>query len=419
MTAKAKIAIVGAGLSGLSCAYYLEQLGYSPLIYELNAYPGGRVVTYHEDGDLFDRGFQILLSSYEEVNKILDWNRLQVGAFFPGAKVWYRGQWHLIENPLRHPLKFFKTSKLPFLQFSDLWTILKLYLSRAFRTKPINWQQPVVSTADFLKQKGLSKPFLNYFMKPFFGGVFLKKDLDVNVEVFLQTLRFFAEGVACLPRSGMQAIPQAIVKKLKRTQIHYKRKVSAVEGARLFFSSGQEVKADKIVLAVDLPHAQDLLTRLTPQTSIGVTSLYFSIDAHLLDAQPILHLNGSPEGPINNLAFVNTVQPSYAPANRHLVSISVIDPEWRGRSDLQQAAVAQLENWFRLPAARWKFLRSYEILHALPDQKNPPILHGSFQDPRQPDVYLTGELVDLPSINGAIASGRLIAERLDADLKRK
>lgn len=40
-----KIAIVGAGPAGLSCAFYLAQMGYAPTIFEKNAMPGG-MLTY-------------------------------------------------------------------------------------------------------------------------------------------------------------------------------------------------------------------------------------------------------------------------------------------------------------------------------------------------------------------------------------
>ena len=42
---KEKIAIVGAGPAGLSCAYYLAQMGYYPTVFEKNEIPGG-MLTY-------------------------------------------------------------------------------------------------------------------------------------------------------------------------------------------------------------------------------------------------------------------------------------------------------------------------------------------------------------------------------------
>ena len=42
---KQKIAIVGAGPAGLTCAYYLATMGYSPVVFEKNSKPGG-MMTY-------------------------------------------------------------------------------------------------------------------------------------------------------------------------------------------------------------------------------------------------------------------------------------------------------------------------------------------------------------------------------------
>jgi len=42
--AKRKIAIIGAGPSGLSCAYFLARMGYKPVVFESEARPGGMLV---------------------------------------------------------------------------------------------------------------------------------------------------------------------------------------------------------------------------------------------------------------------------------------------------------------------------------------------------------------------------------------
>ena len=39
-----KIAIIGAGPAGLSCAFYLAERGYNPVVFEKNALPGGMMV---------------------------------------------------------------------------------------------------------------------------------------------------------------------------------------------------------------------------------------------------------------------------------------------------------------------------------------------------------------------------------------
>ena len=39
-----KIAIIGAGPAGLSCAYYLAEKGYRPTVFDRNEKPGGMLV---------------------------------------------------------------------------------------------------------------------------------------------------------------------------------------------------------------------------------------------------------------------------------------------------------------------------------------------------------------------------------------
>ncbi len=40
-----KIAIIGGGPAGLSCAYYLALKGYRPTVFEKNEHPGGMLRT--------------------------------------------------------------------------------------------------------------------------------------------------------------------------------------------------------------------------------------------------------------------------------------------------------------------------------------------------------------------------------------
>lgn len=55
-----KIAIIGAGLGGLSAAVYLSTLGYKIDIYEKNEKPGGKINEYRNMGFRFDTGPSVL-----------------------------------------------------------------------------------------------------------------------------------------------------------------------------------------------------------------------------------------------------------------------------------------------------------------------------------------------------------------------
>jgi protoporphyrinogen oxidase len=55
---KEKVVVVGAGISGLACAYRLKQLGIRCLVLEANERAGGMIATVRRNGFLFETGPQ-------------------------------------------------------------------------------------------------------------------------------------------------------------------------------------------------------------------------------------------------------------------------------------------------------------------------------------------------------------------------
>jgi len=65
---KKKVAIIGGGLSGLSCAKYLTDAGHEPTIYEARDVLGGKVSAWQdEDGDWIETGLHIFFGAYPNV----------------------------------------------------------------------------------------------------------------------------------------------------------------------------------------------------------------------------------------------------------------------------------------------------------------------------------------------------------------
>ena len=62
---KKKVAIIGGGLSGLSCAKYLADAGHEPLVLEARDVLGGKVSAWQdEDGDWIETGLHIFFGAY-------------------------------------------------------------------------------------------------------------------------------------------------------------------------------------------------------------------------------------------------------------------------------------------------------------------------------------------------------------------
>src|SRR5262249_56853604 len=101
--------------------------------------------------------------------------------------------------------------------------------------------------------------------------------------------------------------------------------------------------------------------------SRSVTCFYFAAESAPVP-HPMLLLNGDGAGPVNNLAVMSQIAPTYAPAGQSLVSISVLGTHELTDQQLGGFVIAQMKNWFGDIARSWKFLLSYRISHADPRQ---------------------------------------------------
>ncbi len=59
-----RIAVVGAGISGLTCAFRLQQEGQTVRVLEAEPEVGGRMGTTHVTGLPIDTGANLLLANY-------------------------------------------------------------------------------------------------------------------------------------------------------------------------------------------------------------------------------------------------------------------------------------------------------------------------------------------------------------------
>lgn len=64
-----KIAVVGAGISGLACAFELQKEGFDVVVYEKNKYPGGRMATRTKHEFPFDIGADHLCDLYDSMKE--------------------------------------------------------------------------------------------------------------------------------------------------------------------------------------------------------------------------------------------------------------------------------------------------------------------------------------------------------------
>src|SRR4051812_29310481 len=188
--------IVGAGLSGLAAACELKEHDLSYQVLEASDAVGGRARTDLLAGFLLDRGFQVLLTSYPEAKRQLDYPSLQLGNFLPGALVRYQGRFHSVADPWRKPSTAFTTMAAPIGSLLDKLRIAQLRRFVTRTTLPEIMRSPETSTIAFLRDYGFSDAIVERFLRPFFGGIFLERQLETSSRMFQFVYRMFADGVA-------------------------------------------------------------------------------------------------------------------------------------------------------------------------------------------------------------------------------
>jgi phytoene dehydrogenase-like protein len=416
----AGVLVVGAGLSGLAAARTLSRAGVDILVLEGSDGIGGRVRTDEVDGFLLDRGFQILLTAYSELERQIDLADLDLRSFESGSRIRYDGGFHELADPWRAPLKAVAGLRAPVGSIGDKLRVGSLR-SDALRTPYLTAPDPDRTILEELRARGFGERFIDAFLRPFLSGVLLEDDLDTSARYLLFLFKCFSTGDAVLPARGMQRLPEAIAAGLE-DRIHTGRRVRAVRADGVTLADGTEVAAERVIVAVDAVDAEALTGIEAAPQKPGLTA-YFDAPTSPVGA-PILVLNGeggragagaasgdgANAGPVNHLAVLSDVAPDYAPAGRALVAVNAVGAAAADPEGFERDALRQLAAWFgEGEVAAWRHLRTYHIPRALP--VHPP---GSLQPEDGPvecdGVIVAGDHRVHGSIEGAMRSGRLAAE---------
>lgn len=412
------VVIIGAGIAGLCAALQLQNEGLNVKIYDAADAAGGRVRTDKQDGFLLDRGFQVLLTAYPEATRLLDFDQLGLKHFAPGTMIYYHDKFHRLIDPFRNPMGVFSTLLNPIANWADRIKIVALRNRHKRLSIPQLFEQPEQSSLSFLHEWQFSDTMIEAFFKPFLGGIFLDTELQTSSRMLEFVLKMFSEGYAALPAEGIQAIPRQIEAQLLKDTIQLNTRVTKVEKNKITLENGEKINARAILIATDAPQAQQLLgnTATINTQANSVRCIYFAADKPPL-AAPILLLNGSGKGIINNVAIPSLVNPQYAPAGRHLISVSVIQPTNHLTDEQLFIQVrSELRHWFKKEVRYWEYLKTYTIPYALPQSPNLQPLHKDNIQPIQPGIYICGDHLNTPSLNGAMESARLTADTISWDL---
>ena len=406
------VLIVGAGLAGLACARRLHNRGLTVQVLEASDRVGGRVRTETIDGFRLDRGFQVLLTAYPELRRELNYDALDLHAFTSGALVRYNGGFYRVADPFRHPLDAPATLVGPIGTLADKGRVARAWYDLTETSISELMARDEHTTLEVLRTRwGFSDVMVNRFFRPFLGGIFLDRTLSASSRMFEFVFKMFAEGQTVLPAGGIDQIPKQMRARLPDEAVRLNAPVESIDEQTVTVQSGETLSAPHIVVATDAPAADRLVGNVSPTTGRSTTCLYFAAPHSPLD-DPILVLNGDGVGPINNLAVPSDVAPGYAPDDRALVSVTVVEEAPEEQGTLERSVREQLIDWFGLAAGGWTHLRTVEVPYALPEQAPPFLSPPEREVRRRPGLYVCGDHTRTASLNGAVASGQAVARAI-------
>ena len=419
------IVIVGAGLAGLVCARVLREAGHAATILERDLVPGGRVRTErHPEGFLLDRGFQVLFTAYPAAHKHLSFARLDLKPFVPGALIARGGKLHAVADPRRAPGYLLPSLTNPLFGLGDKLRVIPTAARARRATLPaIFGVQEDTTTLAYLQQQGFSAGFIDAFMRPFYGGIFLDRSLGTSAAMFRFTFKMLAEGETAIPAQGMQEIPEQLAKALPPDAIRYGVTLAEIvqeEGrvVGVVTATGEEIEADAVVVATDPACAADLLgADAVPHQPVPVTCVYFASPSSFYSDRMIV-LNANPDAYVNNLVQLDNIAPSYAPSGQHLLSLTVLGSTDEGSDEeIEQRCRQEMAALFPARAdASLRLLRIVRIPFAQFAQ--PPGVYATLPGNMTaiPNLVLASEVTHSSSIQGAMASGEAAARQLLAGL---
>ena len=407
-----KIYIVGAGVSGLVAAQVLENQGYQPVILEASDRAGGRVKTDIKKEFQLDHGFQVLLSSYPAAQKYLDFKALKLQELKPGAVIFNNGKQQIIGDPLRDISTLFSTLFSGIGTLSDKFKIFQLNLKLKNKSIEAIFSSDEISTKAYLQEFGFSSQIITQFFTPFFTGIFLENELTTSSRMFEFVFKMFGEGLAVIPKGGMEEISKLLVVNLSNTTFQYNTKVTSVSDEEIILHTGDKLASTATIIATDASK----LVKNAPSKNLSWKScqtLYFTANKRVIE-KSMIGLIYNENSLVNNI-FYHTSIATHSNNTKELLSVTVVKEHQLSEEQLIATVTKQLQEECTID--HLTFLAVYHIKKALPDLKDIKYEVSPSETQLSSGIFLAGDVQLNGSLNAAMIAGENAALQVIASIK--
>jgi oxygen-dependent protoporphyrinogen oxidase len=293
-----RVVIVGAGISGLTAAYWLKKAGVDVLVLEQGATVGGTMQTLREDGWLVETGPNSALETTPLFGEMFEGLGILDQRVYANEKSNRR---YILRDGMLHPLPM---SPAAFLG-SRLWSAAgKL---RLLKEPFVGRAEKEETIAEFV-QRRLGREFLDYAINPFVAGVYAGNPEQLSVRAAFPKLYALEEKYGGLIKGmikgakerrqraetakdrarmfsfvdGMGTFPQAIARMLgdavqTNTRVVGIERSDSSSWTVLFASQGRTdaVQAAAVIIATPAAHAAQMIARIAPSLAEKLSAIYY------------------------------------------------------------------------------------------------------------------------------------------------
>lgn len=270
-----RVAIFGAGIAGLSTAYFLKKAGYDPVVYEKKKSPGGRFATLEVEGVYINKGalmfapklnphFASLINELGIEHERIPLKRfaLQIGKQLTGLDSW----------------SMFRSGLFSLGEYIQ-WRRLKKYIRKLdFRME--NWDPELemlhaLSLEEFcIRKMGFTNSMIDRLVQPFSSfGYTEPRNIAADHGLFLFA---YGDTEMRVPVKGMEEVAHELARRLPGVintdckVIHVEKRMTSGFNFEYEDPQGAPVssRADYVVFAT----GQDSLRRIMSEVNVGIKS---------------------------------------------------------------------------------------------------------------------------------------------------
>ena len=262
----ARVAVVGAGISGLACARDLSRAGLEVVVLERESTPGGRMNTRVKGGFAFDFGADFLADCYRNLQELARVTGVQLeSAGLVRHRVFRDGRLHPMNlSGVGDILRFTALSRWTrclLLKFA-VRTCLARYDFNFFDLSTVPARFNVESAYDFAT-RSVNREFADYVVDPFTTTMMFHRSTEVTAGAFLSLFAMMASGRFSFgvqrAVGGMRALPMALARQLDVRCGVAVNAVTRSGGSWFVDASGWQGRFDAVVLACTAPAALRIL----------------------------------------------------------------------------------------------------------------------------------------------------------------